>query len=89
MTNLVIFLLGLAFMLVLMMKTKFGPFVCMLIASLVIGLCCDLGTMKTINTIVSGFAAAIVTVCVWLFCDLYLAKKLYSYFTRSLMQRRI
>lgn len=57
MSSLVIFLLGLAFMLVLMIKTKFGPFVCMLIASLVIGLCCDLGTTGTINTIVSGFAA--------------------------------
>lgn len=56
MTNLVIFLLGLAFMLVLMIKTKFGPFVCMLIASLVIGLCCGLGTTKTISTIVGGFS---------------------------------
>ncbi len=56
MTNLIIFLVGLAIMLLLMMKTKLGPFVCMLIASLGIGLACGLGTKDTIDTIVTGFS---------------------------------
>ncbi|WP_303322094.1 GntP family permease [Cloacibacillus evryensis] len=56
MTNLIIFLVGLAIMLVMMMKTKLGPFACMLIASLGIGMACGLGSAKTIDTIVTGFA---------------------------------
>lgn len=56
MTNLVIFLAGLALMLVLMIKTKLGPFLCMLIAALGIGLGCGLGTAKTIDTILGGFS---------------------------------
>ena len=56
MTNLVIFLVGLAVMLLLMMKTKLGPFCCMLIASLGIGLACGLGSTEAINTTVDGFA---------------------------------
>lgn len=44
MTNLVIFLVGLVIMLVLMMKTKLGPFICMLLAGLGIGIACGLGS---------------------------------------------
>ena len=40
MTNLVIFLVGLVIMLALMMKTKLGPFICMLLAGLGIGIAC-------------------------------------------------
>lgn len=39
-----------------MMRTKWGPFVCMLLASLAIGIGCGLGTDKTIAWIVDGFA---------------------------------
>ena len=56
MTNLIIFLVGLAIMLLMMMKTKLGPFVCMLLASLGIGMACGLGTADTIDTIVTGFS---------------------------------
>lgn len=56
MGNLIIFLIGLAIMLVMMFKTKLGPFICMLIASLGIGLACGLGTKGTVDTIVNGFA---------------------------------
>lgn len=56
MTNLIIFLVGLVIMLVLMMKTKLGPFVCMLIASVGIGMACQLGADKAISTTVDGFA---------------------------------
>ncbi len=56
MTNVVIFIAGLAIMLLLMMKTKLGPFVCMLLASLGIGMACGLGTSKTVDTIVTGFS---------------------------------
>lgn len=57
MTNLVIFLIGLAIMLVLMMKTKLGAFNCMLIASVGIGIACNLGASTAINTTVDGFAS--------------------------------
>ncbi|MCI6260589.1 MAG: GntP family permease, partial [Pyramidobacter sp.] len=56
MTNLIIFLVGLAIMLVLMMKTELGPFNCMLLAGLGIGVACGLGTTVTVNTLVDGFA---------------------------------
>lgn len=56
MGNLVIFLVGLAIMLVMMFKTKLGPFICMLVASLGIGLACGLGPKGTVDTIVNGFA---------------------------------
>lgn len=56
MTNLIIFVVGLLIMLALMLKTKLGPFVCMLIAALCIGLACGLGTAKTVSTITEGFA---------------------------------
>ncbi len=56
MTNLIIFLVGLAIMLVLMMKTKLGPFNCMLIASVGIGIACNLGASTAISTTVDGFA---------------------------------
>ena len=56
MTNLIIFLMGLAIMLVLMMKTKLGPFNCMLIASVGIGIACNLGASTAISTTVDGFA---------------------------------
>lgn len=55
MTNLLIFLLGLAIMLVLMIRTKLGPFVCMLAVALGIGLACGLGTDNTISALVGGF----------------------------------
>jgi gluconate transporter len=51
-----IFLIGLIIMLMMMMKTKLGPFICMLIASLGIGLFCGLGTDATIKAVVDGFA---------------------------------
>lgn len=57
MTNLVIFLVGLAIMLVMMMKTKFGPFICMLIAGLGIGIACGLGSDGAISTLVDGFGS--------------------------------
>lgn len=56
MENLIIFLAGLGIMLLMMMKTKLGPFNCMLLAGLGIGLCCGLGTDKTVSTLVTGFA---------------------------------
>ena len=56
MTNLIIFIIGLAIMLVLMMKTKLGPFNCMLIASVGIGIACNLGASTAISTTVDGFA---------------------------------
>ena len=43
-------------MLVLMMKTKLGPFNCMLIASVGIGIACNLGASTAISTTVDGFA---------------------------------
>lgn len=57
MTNLVIFLVGLAIMLVMMMKTKLGPFICMLIAGLGIGIACGLGSDGAISTLVDGFGS--------------------------------
>lgn len=57
MTNLIIFLIGLAIMLVLMMKTKLGPFNCMLIAAVGIGIACSLGASTAISTTVDGFAS--------------------------------
>ena len=54
MTNVVIFIAGLAIMLLLMMKTKLGPFVCMLLASLGIGMACGLGT-SILVAVRSGF----------------------------------
>ena len=56
MANLFIFLIGLAVMLVLMMKTKLGPFNCMLIASVGIGIACGLGASGAISATVDGFA---------------------------------
>lgn len=56
MLNLVIFIVGLIIMLLMMLKTKLGPFACMLIASLGIGMACGLGTKVTVDTIVGGFA---------------------------------
>ena len=56
MTNLVVFLIGLAIMLLLMMKTKLGAFNCMLIAAVGIGIGCGLGAGSAIDTTVSGFA---------------------------------
>ncbi len=56
MTNLVVFLIGLAIMLLLMMKTKLGAFNCMLIAAVGIGIGCGLGAGNAIDTTVSGFA---------------------------------
>lgn len=56
MTNLIIFLVGLAIMLALMMKTKLGPFNCMLIAAVGIGMACSLGASTAISTTVDGFA---------------------------------
>ena len=55
MTNLVIFLVGLVIMLALMMKTKLGPFICMLLAGLGIGIACGLGSDGAISTLVDGF----------------------------------
>lgn len=57
MSTLIIFLIGLALMLLLMIKTKFGPFICMLIAALGIGLACGLGTDGTIDALVGGFGS--------------------------------
>lgn len=57
MTNLIIFLIGLAIMLVLMMKTKLGPFNCMLIAAVGIGIACNLGASTAVSTTVDGFAS--------------------------------
>ena len=48
-------MIGLAIMLVLMMKTKLGPFVCMLLAGLGIGIACGLGSDGAISTLVDGF----------------------------------
>ncbi|MDQ0151650.1 GntP family gluconate:H+ symporter [Moryella indoligenes] len=56
MMNLIIFLIGLALMMLLMMKTKLGPFICMLLASLGIGIACQLGTSTAISTTIDGFA---------------------------------
>ncbi len=48
-------MIGLAIMLVLMMKTKLGPFVCMLLAGLGIGIACGLGSDGAISTLIDGF----------------------------------
>ena len=54
--NVIMFLLGLVLLFALMIKTKYGPFVCMLVAGLFIGLTSGLGTKGTIDGLVNGFA---------------------------------
>ncbi|MCY7007873.1 GntP family permease [Fusobacterium simiae] len=56
MINLIIFLIILGIMLYLMIKSKIGPFYCMLLASVAIGFACGLESSNTINTIVTGFS---------------------------------
>lgn len=53
--NIIMFIIGLVIMFALMIKTKFGPFICMLIAGLFIGLASGLGTKGTIDGLVGGF----------------------------------
>lgn len=65
------FVVGLAIMLLCMMRTKWGPFVCMLLASLAIGIGCGLGTDKTIASIVDGFAKTCKISALWLFLALF------------------
>lgn len=49
------FLIGLVIMLFLMIKTKIGPFMSMLIGALIIGMACGVSANKTIEAIVTGF----------------------------------
>lgn len=49
------FLIGLAIMLTLMIKTKIGPFMSMLLGALIIGVGCGLPAQKAIDTIATGF----------------------------------
>lgn len=49
------FLIGLAVMFFLMLKTKVGPFMSMLFGSLIIGLGCGVNSADTINAIAGGF----------------------------------
>lgn len=49
------FLIGLIIMLVLMIKTKMGPFVSMLLGALFIGMTCGVSGTDTINAITTGF----------------------------------
>lgn len=51
------FLVGLAVMFFLMLKTKVGPFMSMLFGSLIIGLGCGVSSADTINTIAGGFGS--------------------------------
>ena len=53
--NVIMFVVGLVLMFALMIKTKYGPFICMLIAGLFIGLTSGLGTKGTIDGLVGGF----------------------------------
>lgn len=53
--NIIMFIIGLVIMFALMIKTKYGPFICMLIAGLFIGLASGLGTKGTIDGLVNGF----------------------------------
>ena len=55
MGTLVAFLIGLAVMFFLMLKTKVGPFMSMLFGSLVIGLGCGVSSADTISAIAGGF----------------------------------
>ncbi len=55
MTIMIPFLIGLAFMMFLMIKTKAGPLVSMLLAALLIGMTCGLTGLETINAITTGF----------------------------------
>lgn len=49
------FLIGLVVMMVLMIKTKIGPFVSMLMGALFIGMACGVSGTDTINAITTGF----------------------------------
>lgn len=57
MGTLVAFLIGLAVMFFLMLKTKVGPFMSMLFGSLVIGLGCGVSSADTIGAIAGGFGS--------------------------------
>ncbi|RGY99602.1 GntP family permease [Clostridium sp. AM58-1XD] len=57
MQTIIIFLVGLAIMLFLMIKTKLGPFMSMLFGGLIIGIGCGVGTSETISTITGGFGS--------------------------------
>ncbi|WP_028254643.1 GntP family permease [Veillonella magna] len=49
------FLMGLIIMLVLMIKTRIGPFMSMLIGAMIIGIGCGVSAKETISAISSGF----------------------------------
>lgn len=51
------FLIGLIIMLFLMIKTKIGPFMSMLIGAMLIGIACGVSTHDTISTITKGFGS--------------------------------
>ena len=55
MQTMIVFLLGLAVMLFLMIKTKLGPFMSMLLGGLIIGMGCGVGSSETINALTGGF----------------------------------
>lgn len=55
MQTIIVFLLGLAVMLFLMIKTKLGPFMSMLLGGLIIGMGCGVGSSETINALTGGF----------------------------------
>lgn len=57
MQTIIVFIVGLAIMLFLMIKTKVGPFMSMLFGGLIIGIGSGLGASKTISTITDGFGS--------------------------------
>ena len=55
MSTIIIFLSGLVIMLVMMIKTKIGPFMSMLFGALIIGIGCGVAPSDTISAITGGF----------------------------------
>ena len=55
MSTIIIFLIGLVIMLVMMIKTKIGPFMSMLFGALIIGIGCGVAPSDTISAITGGF----------------------------------
>ena len=57
MREIIVFCIGIAFMLVLMLKTKMGPFLSMLLAALLIAMGCGMPAADAISTVTEGFGS--------------------------------
>lgn len=55
MREIIVFIIGIAIMLLLMIKTKMGPFLSMLFAALIIAMGCGISATEAISTITTGF----------------------------------